>query len=79
LKATIEKPKERMVTLTMTESDAKTLMNFAPNMTTHALADLGASYTFAVQGEAIFRKIKLALENMEGKDELRTATPTHSL
>ena len=61
MKATIEAPKERMVVLEMTESDAKTLHSLAPNITQRAIREFGGGDHIAAKGDILFSKINTAL------------------
>lgn len=63
MKATIEVPVERMVTLTMTESQAKTLASLAPNINCQVIHEFGGGNTIATKGAKLFEDISDALRS----------------
>lgn len=63
MKATIEEPQERIVTLVMTESEAKVLKHFCSNLTYQPLIAIGAADHIALKGETLFTKIGDALDD----------------
>lgn len=64
MKATVEVPVERMVTLIMTESQAKTLSSLAPNIGYKAISDFGGGHEIAKKGAELFTDIKVALHEI---------------
>ena len=61
MKALLDPPMERMVTLTMTHSEAKVLKNLAPNIDYRALTAIGACSELATKGAKVFNDIRETL------------------
>ena len=61
MKAILEAPVVRMVTLTMTHAEAKILNSLAPNIDYRALMSIGACSELATKGAKVFVDIRESL------------------
>lgn len=64
MEAIISKPKERTVTLRMTESEAEILRMLAPNIRYQQIINFGGNHGIAMDGDRLFAMISIALREM---------------
>jgi hypothetical protein len=61
IKVSIEPPKERIVTIQMTEGEARTLSTLSANISYTVIQDFGGCHKIAVDGSKLFKNIRKVL------------------